>query len=164
MLFLLGGYRKYQKIDWPEVDRLVFVCKGNICRSAFAEAVAKSRGLNSISCGVETRDGLPANKGALEAAIRKGESLEPHKTQKITSVSVREGDLFVAMEPWQVRYLEENINGSLNCTLLGLWGKSALPYIHDPYGSVPDYFDHCFNRIEKSVNRMANEIRRAKES
>ena len=164
MLFLLGGYRKYQKIDWREVDRLVFVCKGNICRSAFAEAVAKSRGLNSISCGVETRDGLPANKGALEAAIRKGESLESHRTQKITSLSIGDGDLFVAMEPWQIRYLKESLSGKLNCTLLGLWTKPALPYIHDPYGNVPDYFDHCFSYIENSVSGITNEIRQSKES
>lgn len=142
----------------------MFVCKGNICRSAFAEAVAKSRGLNSISCGVETRDGLPADRKAVEAALRKGEDLESHKTQKITSISARDRDLFIAMEPWHVNYIDEEFGNKARCTLLGIWGKPVSPYIHDPYGSMPGYFDYSFDCIEKSVGEITNEIRKAKES
>ena len=140
------------------------MCKGNICRSAFAEAVAKSKGLTSISCGVETRDGLPANKEALEAALRKGENLESHKTKKITSVSIRDRDLFIAMEPWHASFLDETLGNKIRCTLLGVWGNPVSPYIHDPYGGTSDYFDRCFDYIEKSVSEITYEIRKAKES
>ena len=43
--YLLGGYRAYRQVDWNSVERLVFVCKGNICRSAYAGALVTSRGL-----------------------------------------------------------------------------------------------------------------------
>ncbi len=61
ILYFFGHYRAYCQIDWDSIDRLVFVCKGNICRSAYAEVVAKSIGIDSISCGIDTVTGLPAN-------------------------------------------------------------------------------------------------------
>ncbi len=47
-LFLgLGAGRP---VDPATVRRLVFVCQGNICRSAFAEAAARRAGLRAASC------------------------------------------------------------------------------------------------------------------
>ena len=41
-----GQYTRLGIVDWGRVERLVFVCQGNICRSAYAEARAShgSRG------------------------------------------------------------------------------------------------------------------------
>ena len=52
LLFSLGFYRSYQKIDFNAVNRLVFICSGNICRSAFGEYMAKAKGLNAVSYGL----------------------------------------------------------------------------------------------------------------
>lgn len=157
--YLAGGFRRYQKINWHSIDRLVFVCKGNICRSAFAEAVARSAGVEAISCGVDTRNGYAANDGAIKTARLKGLDLDDHKTTTIQSLTFSDSDMLVAMEPWHVDYLRKNIGD--NCTLLGLWGCPESPYIQDPYGLSDEYFKNCFDYIENSVHEIAGKISKA---
>ena len=54
ILFHLGYFNSLKKIDWTSVERLIFVCKGNICRSAYAEALARSAGVESLSFGLDS--------------------------------------------------------------------------------------------------------------
>lgn len=159
--YLMGGYRNSRQINWESVERLVFVCKGNICRSAYAEAVAQSLGVDSISCGVETRTGLPANEDAIRTAAAKGFDLSKHKTTPIQSMTLLDSDLFIVMEPWQLGYISREVGEQYRCSLLGLWGWPVNPYIHDPYGASSVYFNHCFNYIEKSVHEVARKISRS---
>lgn len=170
----IGYFRKYSKIDWNSINRLVFVCKGNVCRSAYAEAFAKSIDVDSISCGVNTKDNAPANGDAIKAADSRGLSLNEHRTSCLTSIELKSTDLLIAMEPWHVdaleRYCEDNlksdISGSLSgatkgkpaITLLGLWGASKRPYLPDPYGRTPTYFNNCFEYIENSVTEIEKKI------
>lgn len=159
--FFMGGYRRYRKVDWVSVERLVFVCKGNICRSAYAEAVALSLGLDAISCGINTRLNLPANDDAVQAAQVKGVDLSKHRTRPIQSLAIRETDLLLAMEPWHLEYISHEYGNKYRSTLLGLWGHPASPYIHDPYGASSVYFNHCFNYIEKTIHEVAKKVSKA---
>ena len=156
--YLLGGYQAYRKVDWGSVERLVFVCKGNICRSAYAEALAKSLGINAVSCGLNTKDGLPADDSAIQAAIRRGIDLSKHRTMRIETLDLRKNDLLVAMEPWQAVQLERKYGKEYGCTLLGLWGQPVNPHIQDPFGLSNAYFDCCFNYIEKSLHEILSKI------
>jgi protein-tyrosine phosphatase len=161
ILYALGCYKQCCEIDWHEVDRLIFVCKGNICRSPFAEAVAKSVGLDAVSCGVDAGNGVPANIYAIEAALRKGLDLGNHKTTPIDSMVLRSGDLFVAMEPCHIRQIKTRFGDNAFSTLLGLWYFPKYPSIPDPYGTTSKYFDYCFELIEKSVYEISSEIKKA---
>ena len=152
--YLFVGYRGYRRVDWKTVDRLVFVCKGNICRSAFAEAVARSQGIEAVSCGLETRLGLPANENAIRAAAKNDISLNEHQTTPLHKVALRKNDLLIAMEPWQAERLERELSQEYACTLLGVCGDFITPHIHDPYGGTEAYFDNCFDYIEKSVHEI----------
>ena len=158
VLFLFGRYRKYRQINWDSIDRLVFVCKGNICRSAYAEAVARSIGIDSISCGIDTVIGAPANEQAIKISKKRGFDLKEHKTATVQSLTFKESDLLIAMEPWQADYLFNHLPAGTMCTLLGLWGRPVTPHIPDPYGSSPLYFDKCFKFIEKSVYEIARKV------
>ena len=162
VLYLFGKYRVYQQIEWDSVDRLVFVCKGNICRSAFAEAVARSSGVESISCGIDTVSGTPAYDAAIEAAIKKSIDLRRHLTTPLKAVRIEKYDLLVAMEPFQAGYLKKTLGQKNMYTLLGLWGTPAKPYIQDPYGRSRQYIENCFNYIEKSVHEITKEISKTK--
>ena len=159
-----GCYRHYQKIDLQSVERLVFVCRGNICRSPYAEAIAKSLGIDSVSCGIDTRDNFPANESAVKAAEVRGINLRDHRATPIQTFDIRETDLLVAMEPVQVEYLSREYGGKCKCSLLGLWGRPVTPYIKDPYGASSEYFNHCFNYIEKSVHEITRKVSKAKQN
>ncbi len=158
VLCLTGKYRKYRQVNWGSVERLVFVCKGNICRSAYAEVVAHSIGMDSISCGIDTIMGAPANEQAIKISAMRGFDLSEHKTMRVQSLAFKKTDLLIAMEPWQVEYLSGHLPPHNVCTLLGLWGKPMTPHIHDPYGATPQYFDNCFKYIEKAVGDIAGKM------
>ena len=162
ILYYLGCYKKYRKVDWRKVDRLIFVCKGNICRSPFAAAVAKSAGLDAVSCGVEAGNGVPASSCAIEAALRKGLNLVNHNAIPIDSILLKSGDLFVAMEPDHIKQIKSKFGADTCSTYLGLWYDHKYPYIPDPYGATSKYFDNCFDLIEKSVHEISSEIKKAK--
>jgi low molecular weight protein-tyrosine phosphatase len=156
--YLLGGYQAYRKVDWQLVERLVFVCKGNICRSAYAEALAKSLGVNAVSCGLYTKNGLPADDCAIQAAILRGIDLSKHRTTRIEALDLKKNDLFVAMEPWQAVRLDWEYGKEYGCTLLGLWGQPVNPHIQDPFGMSGTYFDYCFNYIDNSFHEILKKI------
>lgn len=158
-LSITGRYNDYSHVDWPSINRLVFVCKGNICRSAYAEAVARSLGINAISCGLDTIEHAPANTNAIRAAKQLGINLDEHVTTPIMYLILKKTDLLIAMEPWQVKFLQKNLSRKHSCTLLGLWTQPALPHIHDPYGSSPEYFEQCFTYIQHSVNELSKKIK-----
>lgn len=155
-----GRYRTYREVNWGVVDRLVFVCKGNICRSAYSEAFAKSLGINATSCGLKTDPGNPANEVAIEVGSLRGFDLSKHKTTPVQAVRFRETDLILAMEPWQVEYFSQNYGDKCSYSLLGLWGKPVKPYIHDPYGGSSAYFNNCFNFLEDSIHEVASKIKK----
>ncbi len=159
LLFLLGRYRKYRQVDWSSVERLVFVCKGNICRSAYGEEIARSLGIETVSCGLDTVDGEQANEMARKVSAERGVNLSEHKTTRMQSLTLQKGDLLLAMELWQVEAMVNDPSIECKCTLLGLWGKPVLPHIHDPYGYSPLYFDTCFNFIEDAVNNIAIKLK-----
>lgn len=156
--YILGSYRDYRQVDWASVERLVFVCKGNICRSAYAEAVARSLGVESISCGIDTIQGAAADGQAIRTAALKGIDLRTHKTTPLQSLNLKKSDLLIAMEPWQVEHLERQLGKGYKCTLLGLWGEGVRPHIHDPFGVSAAYFTNCFNYIENSVHEIAKKV------
>ena len=160
LLYFLGKYRQYQEVDWQSVERLVFVCQGNICRSAYAEMVARSLGLEAVSCGVDAIEDASANDQAMQTAKLQGFDLGSHRTRHIMYLVLKKTDLLVAMEPWQAEFLRTNLFREHQCILLGLWGQPVLPHIEDPYGSSSTYFEKCFTYIQNSVNELAKKIKK----
>ena len=79
---LLGMYRSYRQVHWESVGRLVFVCKGNICRSAYTEAVAKSLGVAAISCGLDTGYGYYSGKDCGKYPVHGSTDKEPVEFRK----------------------------------------------------------------------------------
>jgi protein-tyrosine phosphatase len=157
-LFYLGRYSSCKTINWSKVRRLVFVCKGNICRSAFAQVIAHNQNIESISFGLDTIENAPANKDSIMAAEKLGIDLNQHKTTTLTSVNLEKTDLLLAMELGQIKVLNKTFKNQYQTTLLSLWMKSKLPYIQDPHGMLPTYFEKCFLNIRNAVEHIAGEM------
>lgn len=154
-----GDLRDIRFPDLGKVRRLVFVCQGNICRSCFAEAYARSRGLSASSCGLAIAGPVPAFDLAIETAARRGIDLTAHRAQAAQAFGWQEGDLLLAMEPRQMRRLRRvAVPPYVQRSLLGLWASPARPHLHDPHTLSPDYFDTCFSVIQDAVDRLAPAI------
>lgn len=150
-------YQHYQQVDLQRVRRLVFICKGNICRSAYADMRTRSLNLPSASAGLAADPGTPADPRASSTARKRGIDLSPHRSNTLTTLGVQAGDLLIAFEPGHAKELERRLDGrnDVQFTLLGLWHTSGTwAYIQDPYGLSEDYFAHCFNRIDNGLERL----------
>ena len=77
-MFNTGWWQRCRNVEWQEVSRLVFVCKGNICRSPYGAVRARDAGLTATSFGIEAQASAPANLAAIRAARMRGVALETH--------------------------------------------------------------------------------------
>ena len=156
----LGGYREYREVCWAEVRRLVFVCRGNICRSAYAEYWAKAQGLSATSVGVETSRGHHANAMALKVAEHRNVQMGDHRTTPIEDFEAKDSDLFVAMEPWHVTAIkrQQHWTATRQITLLGLWIGAHGAVLSDPYEQDELTFGACFSLIAAGILGMKGRI------
>ena len=73
----LGLYADLRSFDASRVLRLVFVCAGNVCRSRYAEARARTLGFEAGSFGLSADGRSPPDAAAVLAARRRGIELLP---------------------------------------------------------------------------------------
>ena len=156
--FHLGFYNKYENIDWKRVDRIVFVCKGNICRSPYSEMRAKQLGINASSIGLHTKEGSAANVDAIKNAFYRDINLDSHRARIYESIKFSSSDLAVCMEPWHVKRFKEVDSSGCQITLLGLWCSQEKIIISDPYGKPDMFFENCFKEIDIALNKIKNKL------
>ncbi len=145
------------------VRRVVFVCLGNICRSAYAYRVAASLGMSSASIGLSTCTGAASPESALRAAQRCGVDLSTHRATDMRDFEVLPGDLLLAMEIRHARELRRRLAGrnDVQIALLGLWCTPPAPHLHDPYTLSDAYFDQCFARLRQAVHTLHHSLTRS---
>lgn len=157
-----GRNREYASFDAYAVERVVFICQGNICRSAFGQAVASSLGWDADSAGLDTAGGDQADDVAYRIAAKMGYDLSGHVTKKISDLTLQSGDLVVCVEPSHARAVDQMYSDSgIQVALLGLLGPSYRPYLPDPYGKPYEYYSRCFKWIEADVRNLDRRLKKA---
>jgi protein-tyrosine phosphatase len=166
------GLILFQPPTPPSPRTLLFVCKGNICRSPFAEAMARRRipvGLPIIcrSAGIEV--GLPEGcpREAIAAAEMFGVDLSAHRSRRIDQGLVAGADMVFAMEVWQLSRLRKIFPQYKERMFLlplfdgsppGQVDASRLLNISDPYGRTLKEFIECFERIDASLKGIFSRV------
>lgn len=156
----IGLYRDYTR--WQSTpERLVFVCQGNICRSALAEWVFRSHSdIRAISLGLNTDTGKGANPRLLKLAHEtKGIDLSSHRTTSVEDYEAGPGDVFVCMEARHIRAME-SLGYKGPFLLLGTFGTRKTFRISDPYSANDTFMvktidDIVYHTVEltKSLER-----------
>lgn len=161
--FVSGYHANYGRIT-NTPGRVVFVCKGNICRSAFAEWYFKKySNFPCVSLGVDTTSGVDANARIHSLAAGMDVDLGPHKTTAVEDFAAQHGDLFVCMEPDHIEKLSV-IKTDKKIILLGLLTSPTGVYIHDPYSSSDMYAQECLKKIAYSVDNLITHIEKIRGS
>lgn len=155
LVWYCGGFRRRRRIDWARVDRLVFICAGNICRSPLGEAVAREAGFNTASFGLSCTTGVDADPRAQAFAAANGLDLVPHRAQLIDDFAFAAGDLLIGMEPAHLRRLPPSLAAHQQ-TLLGLWDRRPFVHLHDPYSASPAYFERCEQAVVRCTRALCN--------
>lgn len=159
-LFWLGRYQRYQKIDFSRVERLVFICAGNICRSPFADYLARSMGLDSVSYGLHCRGNDKADERTIEFAQKHGIEMSGHITQNISQYCGKTSDLLIVMEPKHVCELKPFIRAGQQITIAPLWFDKASAYLHDPFGANAIFFEKCETSLIMTVSNIGRQLRK----
>jgi protein-tyrosine phosphatase len=134
---------------------LVFVCKGNICRSAYAHAKVGSAGFPAASFGIAAPSGVAADEKAITHAAARKVSLAAHRTTPLREYAPRRRDLVVCMEPAQAKLIANIYAGeAVQVTLLGLWSRPRRPWLFDPYGAYDGYWGACLDAIDSGTDHI----------
>lgn len=157
-----GRLRRWTRPELDKARRLVFVCLGNINRSAFACAVAQRAGESCISIGLSTTTGAPATPQAIAQACAQGFDLSGHAATNFVDYTYAEGDLLLVMEVRHAFRLVELGIPSRSIALLGAWATPKRIHLHDPHTLSADYFATCFQLIESAVTRLLEDWRAAR--
>lgn len=146
--------------------RILFVCTGNTCRSALADAVARKvvveRALSDVeilSAGTSAWDSAPASDGALLVGLERGLDLSQHRAQSLSRELIRSADLVLAMGPHHLERVEA-LGGSGKSYLLTDYasrGASARP-VNDPIGGELDVYRATADELEAEVRKMFDRI------
>jgi len=157
--YIAGITDGFCRCDPAQIERLVFVCLGNINRSCFAEYVARGQGTRAASFGLSTTTGAPAYPTALSTAKRRGISLDNHVATDRKDYVFKQGDWLFAMEPRHVRQLVAMGYPADRISLLGYWATPMRLHIHDPHSLTDDYFRTCFAILETAVENLVSTLR-----
>jgi protein-tyrosine phosphatase len=152
----------------------LFICKGNICRSVFAQVLAtKMAGEKGIpeavfdSAGLQVSRALPPPPEALIAAREFGVSLDSHRSKRISREMAGSFDMVIAMEAGQWEALKRLFPHRRDrFFLLSLFcedgrntrDRFSVYNIEDPFGEDVVRFRACYERIEKSLTGLFGQL------
>ncbi len=148
---------KYKYLDVPKIKRIVFLCKGNICRSPFAEVAAKANKIRLpvVSMGYEASGGDKPEPLAIKIAKEFGHDMEALCSTRLDKDSIKEGDLVVVMETRHLNIVKQVVpDVDYQLTLLGIWDVQPRLSIFDPYGRSEARFRYVFAHINSSVKKL----------
>lgn len=138
--------------DVKDVEHITFFCRGNICRSPFAEGIAKKLncGLTFDSSGSISKEQRLSPINAVTVAKEFDVDLDLHRSRCISRADIRETDLYVVMDKSNYYDLvtmevpEDKIRFLANHEL------------EDPYGKSVDEFRKIYRQIELEIKRIFN--------
>lgn len=149
----------------PPAPRVLFVCHGNILRSAVAEALYRARvttglapaGSQAESAGTAARDGGPADPRGMAAAREMGLRLDGHRAERLNETLVERADLILVMD-----YLNEADvvarfpAAAAKVRLLGSFLDGGRPTeIRDPYTGTAEDVKASFRVIAAAVDALS---------
>ena len=151
------------------LQRILFVCTGNLCRSPLAQGLmereGRARGVaNSLlvdSAGTHAREGALPDPLAIAVATGYGIDIGAQRARALTEEDFRQFDQIVALDLGHLDYLRfmqpPDTNARLRLLLAGMAGTGDAE-VPDPYGGDRSEFEYAARLIDIGVRRLLQEI------
>jgi protein-tyrosine phosphatase len=155
------------------VRSIVFVCKGNICRSPFAavqaERILRELGRSEIRClsaGLKPSQADACPPDAIAAAAARGHDLSAWRPVALTDEAMAATDLVVVMETLQLDAVHHRWPAHRHKTLLlslyggdtGVTDAWARLNIADPFDRGRDAFERCYGRLDAALRDLCSRL------
>ena len=138
-------------------ESLLFICKGNICRSPFAHYYLESFLLDSVSvesCGYYPQDGRSCPSNGIEAAKKFGLDMTSHRSKQVSSDLISEADIIFTFDEANYQTVKNKFPLAKDKLYrIGLFSQSGL-VIKDPYGENVKYFDEIYQLIAQAIDSI----------
>jgi protein-tyrosine-phosphatase len=136
--------------------RVLFVCKGNICRSPFAEAVARRawRGVEVASAGYYPERGRASPASAVAVAGELGIDLVSHRSRILDQTMLSAADVVLVFDEENLETVERRFPYARSKLFrLGALDR-AVPggTIADPYGGTEEAFRVTYEQIHRAID------------
>jgi protein-tyrosine phosphatase len=166
LLDLLGIRTSNQRIARTDCKSFLFVCFGNIMRSAMAEALMRKalreHGMGEdevkvASAGLHSTPGREAHPWALKAADELGVSLAEHRATLLASETVAQADCVLAMDLQNKAELlalypeAKDKICMMSAYADGPWKNREIP---DPYLTDLEGTRHCARQLQICVRNL----------
>jgi protein-tyrosine-phosphatase/predicted ATP-grasp superfamily ATP-dependent carboligase len=148
-----------------QARRILFVCKGNVCRSPFAENYARTvmnHGVQVRSAGYLPRAARGCPVLGVEAAHALGVDLAAHRSTGLTEPMMQEADAVFVFDDEARRRLARTYPFAREKTFPIGWLATEGPVeIRDPYGGGTDDFARTYRIIRRAVDAAISDPRPA---
>ena len=134
-------------------DNVLFICKGNICRSPFAEAYAKkhfSQFIFHSSGFINKTERLPP-LNAVAAASKYDVDIYCHKSTNINAIDKKNISAWIVMDKENLVNL---INETEEIDINKIYSLAGHDEIIDPFNKSAEHFDSIFSHIVFHINRL----------
>lgn len=134
-----------------QIQNILVVCIGNICRSPMAEYLLKQQypNLHIESAGISGLTGHAADQKAMLCMQRLGIDMQPHIAKKLNSELIKKADLILVMSQNQQKHIEQTWPFAKGKTFrLGHWQSKN---VSDPYQHDQTVFDETSQLIQACV-------------
>lgn len=149
--------RRAERGRRPVLDSVLFVCHGNVCRSAFAERYWNERhgdAGRARSAGLHVRAPRAPPRRLQAIATRFGVDLAGHRSRALDAEAIRAASAVFVMDAANVEELHGRHPEIASKTwLLGRF--AGVTEIADPWGEPDDAFVRCCELVARALDALA---------
>ncbi|WP_151869704.1 low molecular weight protein-tyrosine-phosphatase [Acinetobacter sp. TUM15509] len=134
-----------------QLQNILVVCVGNICRSPMAEYYLKTQhpALSISSAGIAALVGKPADAKAIYCMDQVNIDIRAHVARQLNTELIKQNDLILVMSNNQQKHIEQTWSFAKGKVFrLGHWQEKNVP---DPYQHDQAFFDQTCHNIQSYV-------------